>query len=97
MTSKFSNQNQQLDKINDTLSRIAVYLKKVSDSLDVFVEQTMAPKEPEVPIMTDDSMGSCPQCENTKVHQVGEYPNSIYQCQSCEVMWVNHENKFFST
>lgn len=72
--------------------RIAVALERIAGCM----EANSAPVAEPSPVMVNESMGSCPNCESfEEIEQRGKYPQAIYRCGKCETIWVNDANAVF--
>lgn len=78
-------------KLVDHLDRIASALEDIARKADMMSDDG---KPPDV-VIQNDSLGSCPSCDSIEVDQRGSYPNSIYRCKKCSLIWVNDADSVF--
>lgn len=74
-------------EINASLVRIADVLENVARANE---------SNNKTPIMEDDSIGTCPNCESTDIDQAGNIPNALFKCKTCNAIWMNKDAQFFS-
>lgn len=78
---------QGLQVLAMTAEANAAKLDTIIGILKKFEERTQPDEEQ--PILIDESMGSCPQCDCPKVDLSDDTGVVIYTCQACHTRWKN--------
>lgn len=74
---------------------IATQLSRIANVLELVASANK--ENSSQPIIEDDSIGSCPNCNSIDVMQEGIFPKSIFRCRSCQLIWVNNADEYFRT
>lgn len=81
------------DNIVDLIRSIAFQLERIGDLIESIVSSG---DKNSVPIIENDSIGTCPSCHSSKVLVEGNYPKVVYKCTDCNQIWVNN-GEFFDS